>query len=495
MTIPFEVDTNFLSTHTESMLGDLSMNGAFARADPSPALRDQTYVTIEDNRDVLPNSLPLASLSSGILSNTTGTGILNPRTITGTDNEITVNNGNGVSGNPTLSLSATLVLPGTLTSTENVTLNNNGTVNATLEVNRLSYFNLAASFNNAIHLTSSVSEITASSAWNIKLRNEDVTKPIQLIANTVEITEALARRTQTNNNITFGNATQTFNIGGSSVFGIEATGVTVDGYLYNPGKTGYILQTANKTTIANDSQILADFSSNLNGGISLRVASYFYDAVTFEASAPHSAGGYSLTGPIFYGAEPDTNITLDATTQTYNIGGNSIFDLSASGVRFGGSGARVTSISTDGTLASNSDTLASTQKAIKTYVDAAVGGFVSVTTSTQAMSANNTYFFTYAGQCLAAMPTVGAPAGSFLRLITGPSGNTFKTVQASGQAVYNGAQGGNRTTLTAGTSLSTTSGAMGYLQSVDPNTVVMLRCVVANTTWVVEYTQQYVDTQ
>ncbi len=43
----------------------------------------------------------------------------------------------------------------------------------------------------------------------------------------------------------------------------------------------------------------------------------------------------------------------------------------ATSINIGGAGATVTSISTDGTLAANSDTLLSTQKAIKTYVDTA----------------------------------------------------------------------------------------------------------------------------
>lgn len=54
----------------------------------------------------------LAALSTTGLVARTGTATHVPRTITGTSNEITVTNGNGVSGNPTLSLPSTLTLTG-----------------------------------------------------------------------------------------------------------------------------------------------------------------------------------------------------------------------------------------------------------------------------------------------------------------------------------------------------------------------------------------------
>lgn len=65
----------------------------------------------------------LAALSSTGMIARTGSGTVSARTITGTANEITVTNGNGVSGNPTISLPTTIALAGkTITNTGTLTL-------------------------------------------------------------------------------------------------------------------------------------------------------------------------------------------------------------------------------------------------------------------------------------------------------------------------------------------------------------------------------------
>lgn len=73
-----------------------------------------TYVTNLDNTANLPNSQPLASLSSGFSTVTTTTGIIGSRILTGTSNQIDVSNGDGTVGNPVWSLSSTIVFPGTI---------------------------------------------------------------------------------------------------------------------------------------------------------------------------------------------------------------------------------------------------------------------------------------------------------------------------------------------------------------------------------------------
>lgn len=55
----------------------------------------------------------IAALSSSGLIARTGSGTAATRTVTGTSNQIGVNNGDGVSGNPTLSIADNVVLPGT----------------------------------------------------------------------------------------------------------------------------------------------------------------------------------------------------------------------------------------------------------------------------------------------------------------------------------------------------------------------------------------------
>lgn len=58
-----------------------------------------------------------ALASNGMIAQTATTPTFAARTITGTTNQVSVSNGSGVSGNPTLSLPSTLVTPGTLATT------------------------------------------------------------------------------------------------------------------------------------------------------------------------------------------------------------------------------------------------------------------------------------------------------------------------------------------------------------------------------------------
>ena len=101
---------------------------------------------------------------------------------------------------------------------------------------------------------------------------------------------------------------------------------------------------------------------------------------------------------------------------------------------------------------------------------------VNVTASTQTLANNITYYTTYAGLCVMTLPA-SADENSVIEVIAGSSGSTFKIAQNAGQQILYGAQNGS--------SVSTTAGVSGYLQSTGPNTVVMLKCITANTTWIV----------
>lgn len=71
-----------------------------------------TFITKTNETANLPNSIPLSGIGTGFLANTTGTGVLTARTLTGTNNQINVANGNGA-GVPTFSVSSTFLFPGT----------------------------------------------------------------------------------------------------------------------------------------------------------------------------------------------------------------------------------------------------------------------------------------------------------------------------------------------------------------------------------------------
>ena len=59
-----------------------------------------------------PQLTSLGSLSTNGIITRTDTNIISARTITGTSNQITVTNGNGVSGNPTISIPSGFIFPG-----------------------------------------------------------------------------------------------------------------------------------------------------------------------------------------------------------------------------------------------------------------------------------------------------------------------------------------------------------------------------------------------
>lgn len=110
----------------------------------------------------------------------------------------------------------------------------------------------------------------------------------------------------------------------------------------------------------------------------------------------------------------------------------------------------------------------------------ATGGgltFNTVTASTQAMAVNNTYYSTYAGTCVMTLPA-SAVEGDMVEIITDTS-HLIQIAQNANQLIYCGAQNG--------VSLVTTTGTGGSITTISPNTIILLKCIVANTTWTVVY--------
>ena len=73
-----------------------------------PAPNDAKYIVQTADTDLTAEQA-LSTLSSGLVTVTTGSGVLNSRTLTGTANQIDISNGTGAAGNPTASISATYV--------------------------------------------------------------------------------------------------------------------------------------------------------------------------------------------------------------------------------------------------------------------------------------------------------------------------------------------------------------------------------------------------
>lgn len=76
------------------------------------APKDAKYLIQTADSD-LPNAQDMGSLASGVVVNTTSTGVQLTRVITGTADEITLANGDGIAANPTISIADNPVLPGT----------------------------------------------------------------------------------------------------------------------------------------------------------------------------------------------------------------------------------------------------------------------------------------------------------------------------------------------------------------------------------------------
>jgi hypothetical protein len=73
---------------------------------------DATYLLQTANAE-LPNSQAMGALATGLVVNTTTTGVQLTRTLDGTANEIDVSNGTGLSGNPTVGITDNPTVPGT----------------------------------------------------------------------------------------------------------------------------------------------------------------------------------------------------------------------------------------------------------------------------------------------------------------------------------------------------------------------------------------------
>jgi hypothetical protein len=72
-----------------------------------------TYITMTDESATLPNSTALVNVGSGILVSKVSGNQLLARSITGTANQITVLNGDGLSANPNIAIAQNPIMPGT----------------------------------------------------------------------------------------------------------------------------------------------------------------------------------------------------------------------------------------------------------------------------------------------------------------------------------------------------------------------------------------------
>jgi cytoskeletal protein CcmA (bactofilin family) len=152
--------------------------------------------------------------------------------------------------------------------------------------------------------------------------------------------------------------------------GLEADGNAT----YNPS-TGTITATIFKGNI---DAVDGDFDGTLEAdAITIAGTNLLTGAMEFSGNTVFS-GTPSITGTLNVAANivhtGDTNTLIGFTTDAIKMqtGGTARIDVSDSGVRLGGSGARVTTIEDNDSLGT-SDTKLATQGNVKAYVDARVG--------------------------------------------------------------------------------------------------------------------------
>ncbi len=359
------------------------------------------------------------------------------------------------------------------------------------------------------------------------------TEQLFLDANDVYIPQDLIHTGDTDNKITFGTDTQNFQTGGSSRMDLSDTGmrlggadarvtsILTDDQMLSASNTNIYTGLAIKTYVDNSVIPLYDASyitstdetSQLPNSIALSglatgilastttTGALTTRIITGTANQINVANGNGSGDPTFtlsstvvmpgtltlggtlnvstftIASSGANNLVLNAASgQTLDLQENSTsrMDITSAGVRMGATGARVTSISTDGTLSSNSDTLLSTQKAIKTYVDANSGGVTTseVTGTSQSMAVNNRYIANNAALVTLTLPTT-AVLGDFVE-VRGKGAGLFKIAQNASQ-------------LIRWVSSVTTTGTGGSLTALERYDAIRIECITANTDWEVVY--------
>lgn len=127
---PLDADLTAIAALTTTSFGRAFLTLADAAA-------SRTYLSLVPGTDIQAYDSDLAALAANNTNGIwvrTGAGIGAARTITGTANSITVTNGDGVSGNPTLAISTDAALPGNPTTTTQAVDNNTTRVATTAYV-------------------------------------------------------------------------------------------------------------------------------------------------------------------------------------------------------------------------------------------------------------------------------------------------------------------------------------------------------------------------
>ena len=213
---------------------------------------------------------------------------------------------------------------------------------------------------------------------------------------TLTIPDDIVHDGDTNNKIAFGTDTQSFQTGGTARFNISDSGLQIGsgarvttintsfsdndtslmtsqaikekienyGYTTNTGDiTGVDLTGGTGVTISSET---GTTSGNYSSTIAIGQAVGTSDDVTFST--------ITIASDLIHSGDTNNKFTFGTDTQTFTTGGSSRVDISDSGFRLGGSGARVTTINTGFV---DNDTSLMTSQAIKEKIESY--GYTTVT--------------------------------------------------------------------------------------------------------------------
>ena len=151
---------------------------------------------------------------------------------------------------------------------------------------------------------------------------------------------------------------------GANALTFQATNTSVNGNLNVAADIIHTGDVNNKISFGTDTQTFTT-----GGTARLTIA----DASTTIANAAIFSSSVSVADEIIHSGDVNNTIAFGTDTQTFSTGGSSRLDLSDSGLRIGGSGARVTTIEHNDRLGKY-DTKLAPQGNVKAYVDANTGG-------------------------------------------------------------------------------------------------------------------------
>lgn len=213
-------------------------------------LSSKTFVTSTDETDTLPDSFPLSNLAPGYIVSD-GDGVLVGRQLEGVENQINITNIDGYTGNSIFSLSETLMLPGSMALGGDLNL--------------------------------STYKITSALGSPISLIPGQDADGIDLASSIVWIDTDLRHSGEQDNKFTFGAASQTHYIGGSSIYDINQSGFRLG--------TGYRV-----SSISNDAAAYLDTHLMTAYAIQTAIGNAIIGSNNFRGAWDASAGLFPTTG-------------------------------------------------------------------------------------------------------------------------------------------------------------------------------------------------------